>query len=211
MKHIKNLVFDLDDTLYPKHLDVESKFIEKIIIFFKEELGIETENPRLIMDKWRKEYGSDVMAVKNMGVDPQYFMDYICDIDVSNVEYNNKLKNQLNSLSHRKIIYTNSTHGHVKDVLQQLDIVDIFREVFTAKESDYILKPDIRSFEKFLEQYNINPKETAMFEDNIKNIETAKKLGMVTFFISDNNENSPYADYVVKDINEALDILLNKD
>lgn len=206
MKNIKNLVFDLDDTLYPKSLDIESKFNENISKFFLDELNMEKEEFHDLVEKWKNEHNVNISSIAQFGINPDDFMNYICDVDVSKIEYNDELKKQLSSMPHKKIIYTNSTHGHVHDVLKNLKIKDLFHDIFTVKEADFVLKPEIDSYIKFLDLYKIKPNETVMFEDNLRNLKTAKEIGMTTILISEYKTNYHYVDYVVKNINEALNI-----
>lgn len=206
MKNIKNMIFDLDETLYPINPQIEEKFVGKMLEFFRGKMNIEVNDFDTHMKKWKEEYGSDINAVSSMGIDPEYFMNYVCDIDMSSIEYNENLEKKLKKLPHRKFIYTNSTKGHVDDVLHNLGVKDVFTDVFTIKESDFILKPDIKSFNSFFERYKINPKETVMFEDNLKNLKIAKDIGMTTVLISNNNEKYSHVDYICNDINEALDL-----
>lgn len=206
MKHIKNLIFDLDDTLYPKHLGLDKAFQERAISYVKKLYNYDPEKTANAFDVLRNsEYL--IYGAKELGIDFVDFISHVCNIDISSIEDNPYLVHKLKSIPHIKIIYTNSTLDHTNDVLNKLKIEQCFFSKFTIEDSDYITKPRTESFTKFLAKYNLNPKECAFFEDNCKNLKEAKSLGMATIWITDKEENYPYIDHKVKTINEALDLL----
>lgn len=209
MKHIKNLVFDLDGTLYPETDVIKQRFLDKMIDFFKYEMGIVSDDYMALIDEWRKKYGTCTPAVKEHGGNVAEYMDYAGDIDVSDVEYNHELRNRIEKLSYRKIIYTNSCIKHTEDILDRLQMSNMFDEVFTIVDADYLPKPDMKSYKMLLEKYKLNPSETVLFEDKARNLEPAKELGMTTVLITDRNEkNISHVDYIFADINEAIDLFL---
>lgn len=208
MDKVKYLIFDLDDTLYSAQCGIDEKFIDKIIDIFKEKGhdALDKTNFFQQMKELKEKHGSEVAAAQHLGLDPDEFMEKVCDVDVSEIPYNPLLKEQLNNLPNKKFIYTNSTHKHVQDVLKRLELEDMFDGVFTAVDCKYIVKPHVESFKSFLNKYDINAQDCIMFEDSHKNLATAKDLGMKTVYISDCDGYS-YCDYTFDNINEALKIL----
>jgi putative hydrolase of the HAD superfamily len=200
------LVFDLDGTLYSENPDIEARFGDKIAEFFLCEQKMSEDDFKNLIKQWKSRNDADISSIVELGINPGHFMDFVCDIDVSEIEYNENLKNKISLLPHNKIIYTNSTHAHVGSVLKNLKISGLFDDVFTIRDGGFMLKPDKKSFEKFFGTYSINPAETAMIEDSLKNLKTAKDFGMTTIWVTGEKEKYPFVDYKVKDINEALDI-----
>ena len=70
---------------------------------------------------------------------------------------------------------------------------------------DYIFKYNKVCFEKFLDKFNLCAQDCVIFEDSIKNLETAKACGMITVFVKpDKIEKPQYVDYMFSDIKTAL-------
>ncbi|MDR1694455.1 MAG: HAD-IA family hydrolase [Lactobacillaceae bacterium] len=211
MKHIRNLVFDLDGTLYPETDEIKQRFLDKMVEYFRDEMGIIADDYMVLIAEWRKKHGSCTPAVAEYGGDPKAYMNYAGDVDVSDVEYNDELKKKLERLSHRKIIYTNGSMKHTIDVLERLRLNGMFDELYTIGEADYVPKPNMASYKMLLEKYNLNPDETVLIEDRVKNLQPAKELGIKTVLITDGGEKDvSFCDYIVKDIIEAVDLFLEQ-
>ena len=76
------------------------------------------------------------------------FLDSVHNLDYSIVCPNIELNNALSNLKGRKIIYSNANKKHVDEILDRLEIADIFDEIFDIKLANYIPKPDIESYKK---------------------------------------------------------------
>ena len=82
---------------------------------------------------------------------------------------------------------------------------NIFTYIYDAHDMEYIFKYRRECFEKFLQTFNLKAQDCVMFEDSIKNLETAKACGMITVYIKPNQINKPeFVDYMFPDIKTAL-------
>ena len=99
------------------------------------------------------------------------------------------MKNSLEKLTGRKIIFTNANKSHVDNVLNRLNINNIFDSVYDITDADYYPKPDIRSYKSFVKKYNIDATKTIMFDDIARNLVPASKLGFTTVWIDIGKEN----------------------
>ena len=78
--------------------------------------------------------------------------------------------------------------------------------------ANYIPKPEIQTYEKLIETYNINPNKTIMFDDIAKNLVPASKKGFTTVWINVGHENfsddlassKKYLDHQTKDLSNWL-------
>ena len=78
--------------------------------------------------------------------------------------------------------------------------------------ANYIPKPEIEPYERFIETYNINPNKSIMFDDIAKNLVPASKIGFTTVWINVGLENfsddvayaKKYLDYQTKDLSNWL-------
>lgn len=204
LKNVRNLVFDLDDTLYDRNLNIRKKFKLKVARYFKEEMNLGDEEISKLFDMASAENINFIEVARRLGIDVVSFFEYSCDIDVSEINVDEKLMEKISSLDYEKFVYTNSTVSHTQKTLKSLGLQDVFTEKFTIEDSGYVMKPEEKSFITFFEQKGINPQQSIMFEDSHKNLKTAKELGMITVLLHNEDVSYPYVDYVFKDIHQAL-------
>ena len=96
--------------------------------------------------------------------------------------------------------------------MDKLQITHLFEGIFDIKMANYIPKPEIQTYEKMIETYNIIPKTTIMFDDIAKNLVPASKIGFTTVWINVGHENfsddiassKKYLDYQTKDLSNWL-------
>ncbi|MDD4556576.1 MAG: HAD-IA family hydrolase [Alphaproteobacteria bacterium] len=206
VKQIKNLVFDLDYTLYPSSTKIENLFRENARAYLAVEMKMSSVEIEKAFEDFGKK-GSMLRGAREGSFNVEHFFNYICDVDVSAIDYNPELHKKISSLPHCKIVFTNSSRKHTKDVLKKLKISDQFKYAFSAEDSEYYFKPELESFDKFFKHCCIVPQESVFFEDNLRNLERAKALGMMTVLISSEQKEKPdFCDYVFADINQALNL-----
>ena len=64
-----------------------------------------------------------------------------------------------------------------------MGINDLFDGAFDITDCNYIPKPSIEPYERLIEKFKINPEESVFIEDIAKNLEPAKKVGMKTVWL----------------------------
>jgi len=100
--------------------------------------------------------------------------------------------------------------GRIKDNFQNLMMFD---NIFDIKMADYVPKPEIKPYMKFIEKFDINPVCSAMFDDIAKNLVPAKNVGFTSIWVDAGYENfmddiessKNYLDYKTKDLSFFLD------
>eukprot|EP00891_Asterochloris_glomerata_P009478 jgi/Astpho2/9478/fgenesh1_pg.00145_%23_73_t len=90
----------------------------------------------------------------------------------------------LQSLPQRKWLLTNCNEKHAGIALELLGLQDQFDGVLGANFMGDFCKPDPEAFEKVFKCIGAVPSRTAMFEDSLKNLVQAKKLGLATVLIA---------------------------
>jgi putative hydrolase of the HAD superfamily len=117
------------------------------------------------------------------GVNPDGFLDYVHDIDHSPVPANRDLDQALHALPGRKLVFTNGTVAHAQKVMARIGITHHFGDIFDIVHSDFIPKPEMEPYRKFVAATGINPTTSAMFEDIARNLEVPHALGMATVLV----------------------------
>ncbi len=184
LRHIDCWVFDLDNTLYAAECRLFDEIDARMTAYIKERLAIAHHDARTLQKDYYVRYGTTMAGLmREHGVEPDHFLDYVHDIDLSPISENVALANAINALPGRKYIYTNGSVAHAENVAGALGIFHLFDDVFDIKAADYTPKPHPEPYENFVRRFGITPARATMFEDLAHNLEAPKALGMTTVLV----------------------------
>ena len=179
--HVDTWVFDLDNTLYPASCRLFDQIDVKMGNFVSKLLNVEYAEAKRRQKEMFYKYGTTLRGLMTEhGITPDDFLDYVHDIDHSPVPPNLTLDAALHALPGRKLIFTNGTVAHAEKVLARIGITHHFGDIFDIVHSDFIPKPEMEPYAKFVRQTGIRPESSAMFEDIARNLEAPHALGMTT-------------------------------
>jgi putative hydrolase of the HAD superfamily len=182
--HVETWVFDLDNTLYPHHLNLWQQVDERIRTYIMDLLKLERDEAFRLQKDYYKRYGTSMRGLMTEhGMKPDDFLDYVHKIDHSPLEPNPALGAAIESLPGRKLILTNGTKEHADAVMRRLDIHTHFEDVFGIIEAGLEPKPLPQTYDKFLKLHGVDPAKAAMFEDLSRNLEVPHTLGMTTVLV----------------------------
>jgi len=128
-------------------------------------------------------------------------------VDYKNIRVDENLSRILNNLNSPKYIYSNGTYGHVKEILNKMNLTNSFDKLY-ARDTIPYMKPYVESY-KFIEQdirkkYNDRNKYY-FFDDRLENLQTAKSRGWNTIWVNVNFIDKPYyVDYAFPNIHTAV-------
>jgi putative hydrolase of the HAD superfamily len=183
--HVESWIFDLDNTLYPASCRLFDQIDLRIGQFVSGLLGVDLTEARRIQKGYFYQYGTTLRGLMTVhSVDPDDFLDYVHDIDHTPVPCNPALDQALHALPGRKLVFTNGTIRHAEKVLARIGVPHHFGDIFDIVHSDYIPKPDIGPYRKFIAETGIVPESAAMFEDIARNLEAPHQLGMTTVLVT---------------------------
>jgi putative hydrolase of the HAD superfamily len=202
---IKYWIFDLDNTLYSGQTKVFSEVDKKMSAFISKKMKVDLIKAKEIQKKYFYEYGTTLSGLmKQDGIDPHAFLDFVHDIDITWLPKDLKLREELTKIKEKKYIFTNGSHAHVKNVTKQLGIDDLFDGAFDIVDADFVPKPHIDPYRKIIKKFNLEPTKSILIEDIAHNLEQAKNLGMKTCWLeNDESFAKKYADkpYIYYKIN----------
>ena len=210
---IDTWIFDLDNTLYSADSGIFQQVHKLMGKFIVEHLNVNINEAKNIQRKYYKKHGTTLRGLMDHhGIDPDSFLEEVHNLDYSIVSPNLKLAKNLENLNGKKIIFTNANKKHADIILDKLQITNLFEGIFDIKMANYIPKPEIQTYEKLIETYNINPNKTIMFDDIAKNLVPASKIGFTTVWIDVGHENfsddiassKKYLDHQTKDLSNWL-------
>ena len=185
LAHIQNWIFDLDNTLYRADAEFFSQIDKKMTAYISRYLALLPDKARIVQKEFLAEYGtslSGMMAVH--GMDPAEFLDYVHDVDLHMLEPDPQLREYIKALPGRKFIFTNGSKGHARNVAGHLNLFDLFDGHFGIEDVDYVPKPKRSPYIKFCDVFDIDPETAIFFEDNLRNLEVPKHMGMRTVLVT---------------------------
>jgi len=203
-------LFDLDNTIYSPNTKIFDEIDVRMKKYISKLLKISESEAFKVQKLYYKEFGTTLSGLmKNHNVNSDHFLEYVHKVNLDKLTESKDLTNSISQLPGKKIIYTNGDLKHAENVLNKLNIKDLFDDIFDIRKSSLIPKPNKESVEKLITFYNLNPYETVYFEDIEINLKNAYDLGITTFLIDSNKRalKNSYVDYSFNTLISALNFL----
>jgi putative hydrolase of the HAD superfamily len=182
--HVDTWVFDLDNTLYPYHLNLWQQVDQRIRDYIARFLAVTHEEAFRMQKDYYKRYGTTMRGLMTEhGMQPDDFLDFVHQIDHSPLEPNAALGAAIEELPGRKLILTNGTRRHADAVLARLGLDRHFEDVFDIVAAELEPKPSPQTYDRFLEAHGVDAGKAAMFEDLARNLAVPHALGMTTVLV----------------------------
>ncbi len=182
--HVETWVFDLDNTLYPHHVNLWQQVDGRIRDYIANFLRITGEQAFRLQKEYYQRYGTSMRGLMiEHGMEPDDYLNYVHQIDHSPIEPNPALGVAIERLPGRKLILTNGTQRHANAVLARLGLNDHFEHVFDIVAAELEPKPSALTYERFLKAHAVDAGRAAMFEDLARNLAVPHTLGMTTVLV----------------------------
>ncbi|CAM8896238.1 unnamed protein product [Rhodiola kirilowii] len=210
------LLFDLDDTLYPSSIGLAAALRKNIDDFLIERCGFAPRKASSLRVELFRTYGSSLAGLRVLGynIDADDYHSFVHGrLPYEAIKPNPQLRNLLQSISQRKIIFTNSDFNHAVKVLERLEIEDCFEQIICFEtmnpnlsksigpdEFPIVLKPSPAAMKIAVDVADIDTSRTLFLDDNVKNIAAGKALGLRTALIGNNAARIKEADYAMENI-----------
>jgi putative hydrolase of the HAD superfamily len=182
--HIDTWVFDLDNTLYPHHVNLWQQVDVRIGEFIGNYLKVPPGEARRIQKDYYRRYGTSMRGMMTEhGVSADDYLAYVHQIDHSPLEPNPAMGAAIAKLPGRKLILTNGSTDHAGKVLERLGIGSHFEAVFDIIAAELEPKPAPQTYRRFLDLHGVDAQSSAMFEDLARNLVVPHQLGMTTVLV----------------------------
>ena len=204
MKH-GVLFFDLDDTLYPPDSGLWPAIQERMGLFMEERLGLSPEVIPALRRRYYETYGTTLRGLQTYHqVDADDFLTYVHDLPVENfLRPAPRLREILLSLPQSCWVFTNASAGHAVRVLEVLGVRDCFAGVIDIFALQFACKPEAEAYWRALTiAGETDPRQAVLFEDSLRNIVPARKLGFTTVLVGSNGSTENAADYTLPSLLE---------
>jgi putative hydrolase of the HAD superfamily len=183
-RHVESWIFDLDNTLYPAKTDLFAQIDARMSTFVAERLGLSLSEARAIQKAYYREHGTTLNGLMRMnGVDPEAYLAFVHDIDLSPLSRDPQLESAIARLPGKRFIFTNGCRHHAARVLDRLALSHLFAEVWDIRTIGFCPKPDMHAYSTVLARAGTPAHRTSMFEDAARNLVPAHLLGMTTVWL----------------------------
>ena len=207
LAHIDTWIFDLDNTLYPSSSNLFDQVSQRIGDYIATAMDVDREEARLLQKGYFREYGTTLRGLMlKHDMDPDPFLDYVHDIDLSPIARSDTLDAALGRLPGRKLVFTNADAPYAERVMARLGIGHHFSGIYDIKAAGWVPKPFPEAYDRLAALHAVEPARAIFFEDILRNLAPAAALGMATCWVrSDSAWASSGAegitpDYVTEDL-----------
>ncbi len=206
LAHIRNWIFDLDNTLYPVSANLFAMIDARIGDYVRELLGCSAEEAHRIQKGYFHAHGTTLSGLMaEHGTDPHHYLDFVHDVDMSVLAVNEALVEALARLPGRKLVFTNGDAPYASKVLDRLGLGETFEAIHDIHATSYVPKPDPSAYRGLCAAYGLDPGASLFVEDMARNLKPAKAIGMTTVWIDNGSEQTAdedrsFIDYRVTDL-----------
>ena len=196
-------VFDLDDTLHNASAHIFPVMNRAMTQYIMDALNLAEQEAHTLRQHYWRIYGATLKGlIRHHGTNPHHFLQQTHDFDNLHemVIQTKRLRHMLQSLSGRKLVFTNAPRDYAMRVLKLLGIEDLFELVLSVESTKFHAKPSVRGFQHLLKTIRTSPNDCIMLEDNLPALMTAKRLGMKTIWISKRLHKPSFVDYRISSV-----------
>lgn len=199
----KTIIFDLDETLYPRTAGLMHEIGARITRYLIEHMHYTPDDAQAKKVYYFEKYGTSLRGLMaEESVDAEDYLSFVHDIDVARyIHPLPQLDAMLDRIPLKKVVFTNATTEHARRVLDFLGVAPRFETIIDIRAMDYVSKPDPYAYRRILALIGASADECILVEDNPRNLLPAKALGMTTILVD--HRECDEVDYCVPDILEV--------
>ncbi|MEJ2211865.1 MAG: pyrimidine 5'-nucleotidase [Anaerolineae bacterium] len=207
---IRAILFDLDDTLYPRSAGVMIKIRERILAYMRSRLELSAEEADELRRRYLHEYGTTMRGLQiHHHIEADDYLDFVHDVPLHDyIRPNPALDRALASLPQQKVVFTNASREHALRVLDVLGVTHHFDRIVDVRDVGFESKPRPAAYRRVCEMLDLRPEECVLVEDNVRNLRPAKELGMTTVLVgSAVDDAEDVVDHAIARVEEIAGVL----
>ena len=182
--HVETWVFDLDNTLYPHHLNLWQQVDERIRDYIAGFLKVTHEEAFRVQKDYYKRYGTSMRGLMiEHGMKPDDFLDFVHQIDHSPLEPNPALGVAIEQLPGRSSSSPTAPAATPMRCWRGSASTGTSRTCSTSSRPSSSPKPAPGTYDRFLKLHDVDAGKAAMFEDLARNLAVPHSLGMTTVLV----------------------------
>ena len=208
---VRTWVFDLDNTLYPPSAKLFDQIERRMEAWIIARLGIDRAAARSLRAAYWANHGTTLAGLmEHHQIDPWDFLNDVHDIDMSHLDRAPELAAWITALPGRRIVYTNGDAFYAQRVLEARGLADVFDAVYGIEHAGWRPKPHHAAFDAVFQQDGLDPKESAMFEDDPRNLAAPHGMGMRTVHVAPEPHAADHIHHHTDDLAVFLSQLLSE-
>ena len=202
------ILFDLDNTLYSESCGVFDLIDRRMNEWLISNLQIPESEVNEFRNKYFIKYGTTLRGLMlHHEVNPRDFLDYVHDVPVHEfLSADLELRETLEQVKARKVIFTNSDLKHANRILDALGVRDQFERIFDIEAMNFIPKPNPDPYQLVLNYLRLQPKDVLLIDDMERNLKPAQEMGMRTVLIG-NGKPVDDRHHAIENIKELTHVL----
>lgn len=214
--HIRNWIFDLDNTLYPHGARLFEQVDRRITAYIARMFEVGHDEAHRIQKGYFHTRGTTLAGLMaEHGVDPHEYLADVHDIEMDMLEENAPLAAAIAKLPGRKLIFTNADAMYATRILARLGLGDSFEAIHDVHALEYRPKPDPLAYRHICDAYDLDPRECLFADDMARNLKPAKDIGMTTLWVDNGSEQAEdfdraHVDFATRDITHWLQEVLEE-
>ncbi|MBY6185648.1 pyrimidine 5'-nucleotidase [Marinobacter hydrocarbonoclasticus] len=179
-------LFDLDNTLYSPESGILDQVGQRMRDFVAREFQLSDADAHAFCQRYYKQYGGTLRGLQlhHPQVDLAAFSSYAHDVALDALPRVPELADELQAISKRRILFTNSPRPYAERLLDHLGLSHCFEGLFSVEQVDFQMKPHPHAFKTICDQFGFQAEQAVMFDDQPDNLTTAKSLGMRTVLVN---------------------------
>ena len=183
-RHVQDWIFDLDNTLYRADNGIFAQIDGRMTAFVAQLLGMERDAARQIQKQLYRDHGTTLAGLIAMHkIDPEPYLDFVHDIDLSELQPDPALIAALTRLPGRRFVFTKGCRHHAMRILERLELADMFEQVWDIRTIGFVPKPAQAAYDAVVTAGSVTPARAAMFDDIARNLVLPHELGMTTVWL----------------------------
>jgi putative hydrolase of the HAD superfamily len=195
LAHVRNWIFDLDNTLYPASADLFSQIDAKMTGYIANRFNVERDEAYRMQKQYFLGHGTTLAGLMaEHEVDPHDFLSFVHDVEMDVLEENAPLAAAIAELPGRKIVFTNGERLYAGRVLERLGLSQTFEAIHDIHAMDLVPKPQASAYAGLCAAFGLDPAQSLFADDMARNLAPAKAIGMTTVWVDNGSEQGHDAD-----------------
>jgi len=214
LAHVRNWIFDLDNTLYPASANLFAHIDRRMTAYIARLLDVDEIEAHRIQKHYFIGHGTTLAGLmKEHRVDPHEFLAYVHDIEMDVLQEDAPMVAAIAQLPGRKLVFTNGDGPYALKVLDRLGLGGSFEAVHDIHAMNLTPKPAASAYAGFCAAFNLDPAESLFADDMARNLLPAKAIGMTTVWVDNGSEQAADAardhiDFTTDDLSSWLTSIL---
>lgn len=216
LDHVRNWIFDLDNTLYPHGARLFEQVDRRITDYIARFFQVDRDEAYKIQKGYFHTRGTTLSGLMaEHGVDPYEYLADVHDIEMDVLDENAPLAAAIARLPGRKIIFTNADALYAGKILAKLGLGETFEAIHDVHAAQYRPKPAPEAYRHLCSAYDLDPTQSLFADDMARNLKPAKQIGMTTLWVDNGSEQGEegdrdFVDFTTRDITHWLHDILEE-